>query len=144
MYFIETRFLLNNIVITNCYRFFFRFPTQDFLTHMETSLLPLKGCKFWRIFDTPDHWAVRILWFTATRDIRILSYCHIRRSVTIHTYFQKFSSGDVTTCRGWDSNTQPSACNANALTVYAIAAAHICYIAKTQSWTKRCVLTCTM
>ena len=32
-----------------CFFWGFR-TTRDFLTHMETSPLPLKGCKFWPIF----------------------------------------------------------------------------------------------
>ena len=32
-------------------------PTQEFLTHRETSPLPVKGCKFW----PHGHWAVRVL-----------------------------------------------------------------------------------
>ena len=36
-------------------------PTEEFLNHMETSPLPVKGCKFWPMFDTHGHWAVRVL-----------------------------------------------------------------------------------
>ena len=32
-------------------------PTREFFTHMETSPLPVKGCKFWRILGTNGHWA---------------------------------------------------------------------------------------
>ena len=36
-------------------------PTRDFFTHLETSQLPMKGCKFWPMLGTYDHRAVRIL-----------------------------------------------------------------------------------
>ena len=34
-------------------------PTREFFTHMETSPLPVKGCKFWLVLGTHGHWAVR-------------------------------------------------------------------------------------
>ena len=34
-------------------------PTREFFTHLETSPLPVKGCKFWPMVGTYDHWAVR-------------------------------------------------------------------------------------
>ena len=36
-------------------------PTREFFTHMETSQLPVKGCKFWPMPGTHGHWAVRVL-----------------------------------------------------------------------------------
>ena len=36
-------------------------PTQEFFTHIGTSLLSLKGFKFWPILGTHGHWAVRVL-----------------------------------------------------------------------------------
>ena len=36
-------------------------PTREFFTHMETSLVPVKGCKFWPMLGTHGHWAVRVL-----------------------------------------------------------------------------------
>ena len=33
-------------------------PTQEFFTHMETSTLPMKGCKFWPIHSTHGHGAL--------------------------------------------------------------------------------------
>ena len=43
---------------------------------------------------------------------------HLRGPSDTHTYCREFRSGAVTTffCCGWDSNTQPSASKANALT----------------------------
>ena len=35
-------------------------PTREFFTHMETSPLPVKGCKFWHMLGTYGHWAVRV------------------------------------------------------------------------------------
>ena len=35
--------------------------TREFFTHMETSSLPVKGCKFWPILGTHDHKAVTVL-----------------------------------------------------------------------------------
>ena len=34
-------------------------PTREFLTHMETSSLPVKCCKFWPRHGTHSHWEVR-------------------------------------------------------------------------------------
>ena len=36
-------------------------PTRKFFTHMETSPLPVKDCKFWSMLGTHGHWAVRVL-----------------------------------------------------------------------------------
>ena len=34
--------------------------TREFLTHMETSPLPVKGCIIWPMLGTYGHWAVRV------------------------------------------------------------------------------------
>ena len=36
-------------------------PTRKFFTHMETSPLPVKGCKFLPMLGTHGHSAVRVL-----------------------------------------------------------------------------------
>ena len=36
-------------------------PTPEFFTTLETSPLPVKGCKFWPMLGTYSHWAVRVL-----------------------------------------------------------------------------------
>ena len=36
-------------------------PTREFFTHLETSPLPVKGCKFWPMLGTHCHWAVGVL-----------------------------------------------------------------------------------
>ena len=43
-------------------------PIREFFIPMETSPLPVKGCKVWPLFGTHDHWAVRVVW-------RATSYC---------------------------------------------------------------------
>ena len=35
-------------------------PTRAIFTHLETSLFPVKGYKFWPILGTPGHLAVRV------------------------------------------------------------------------------------
>ena len=39
-------------------------PLKNFFTHLETSPLPVKGCKFRPMLGTYGHWAVRVLWCT--------------------------------------------------------------------------------
>ena len=36
-------------------------PTRKIFTHMETSPLPVEGCKFWPMLGTYGHWAMRFL-----------------------------------------------------------------------------------
>ena len=38
--------------ISNSWFWFFFRPIRELLTHMETSLLPLKSCKFWHMLGT--------------------------------------------------------------------------------------------
>ena len=103
-------------------------PTRKLFTHMETSPLPVKGCKFWPILGTHGQWAMSVFKRatpTVTRGIRLLWFSPRTRDT--HTNCRAFGSGAVTTCfydlrRGWDSNTQPSACKATALTNCAITA----------------------
>ena len=72
-------------------------PTRKYFTHMETSRLLVKGCKFWPILGTHGHWAVRffsvphLLWHGAS------AYNgHLRGPVTL-TYCRALSSGAITT-----------------------------------------------
>ena len=37
-------------------------PTREFFTQMETSLIPVKGCKFCPMFGIHCFWTVRISW----------------------------------------------------------------------------------
>ena len=71
--------------------------TREFFTHMETTSLPVKDCKYWLILSTQGHWAVRVLKrasLTVTRDIRFYSY--LRHET--YTDCRVFSSGAVTIC----------------------------------------------
>ena len=100
-------------------------PTRGFFTHMETSPSLVKGCEFWPVLGIHGHWAVHVGSLTCH------TYCDTRHPFIIvisedlwHTCCWAFSSGAVTTkvCRGWDSNTQPSSCEVNALAHCATAA----------------------
>ena len=87
----------------------------SFLTHTETSPLPVKGCKFWPVLDTDGHWAARVSMLATlyvTRDI--LFSCHLRWPVTHTPVAERFAeelSLPVFTSyifRCWDSNNQHS------------------------------------
>ena len=105
-------------------------PTRECFTHLETLPLPVKGCKLWPTLGSHGHWAVRffsvphLLWHGVS-----VYNGHFRRTVTLTSFSErlavKLSLPVLTTlvCRGWDSNTQPSACVANVLTHCATAAA---------------------
>ena len=99
----------------------------EFFNHMETSPLRIKGCKFSPILGTHGHWAVRVfraphlLWHASSVYI-----CHLRGPVTFTTVAERLTYVYMTWfCRGWDSNTKPSACDANALTDFVTAAADV-------------------
>ena len=73
-------------------------PTREFFTHIETSPLPVNGCKFWPMLGTYGHWAVRVLQCSAptvTREIR-LEWSSLRTCDT-HTRCRAFGNGAVTT-----------------------------------------------
>ena len=59
-------------------------PTREFFTHKETSPLPEKGYKFWRMLGTNDHFSVRffnlslLLWHGAS-----IYNGHLRGPVTL-------------------------------------------------------------
>ena len=95
--------------------------TREFFTHMGTSSLPVKGCKLidlcsalmaieqWGFFSVPH-----LLWHGAS-----VYNGHLRRPATLTPIAERLAmelSLSVFTCRGWDSNTHPSACGNNALT----------------------------
>ena len=92
--------------------------TREFYTNMETSPVPVKGCKFWPMLGIYGH---------CEGSLACNTYCDkghpfiivISKSRDTHTYCLAFGSGAVNTCchcRVWDSKAQPSACGANALT----------------------------
>ena len=41
--------------------FIWSLSSHSIFTHMETSPLPVKGCKFWPMLGTHGHWVVRVL-----------------------------------------------------------------------------------
>ena len=74
-------------------------PTGEFFTHMETSLLPVKGCNFWPVFETHGHSSLRVLervTSSVTRGIH-LQWLSLRTNDT-HTNWWAFSSWAVTAC----------------------------------------------
>ena len=82
-------------------------------------------------FELNDHQFINVLNFCHIENLYIASVYngHLRGPVTLTPIAGRLavSSGAVTTCltkvcHGWDSNTQPSACGANALTHCSVAA----------------------
>ena len=110
----------------------YRLPREIF-THMETSPLPVKGCKFelcsalmaieqWKLLSV-----AHLLW----HGISVYNG-HLRGPVTLTPIAEhlavELSLPVFTTyvCRSWDLNTQASACGANTLTHCATAAVGCC------------------
>ena len=103
-------------------------PTWEFFTHLDTSPLPMKGCNFLSMLAIMaiEQWVVfsvsHVLWHGAS-----IYNGHLRGLVTLTPFAERLavelSLPDLTTYvyRGLDSNTQPSACGANAVTHYATA-----------------------
>ena len=89
-------------------------------THMETSPLPVKGFKFWHILGTCGHWAVRVF-KRATPTVTRASFNNCQGPVTLTPSAESLAVllwlpvFTTWVCRGWNSNVQPSACEANAL-----------------------------
>ena len=83
-------------------------PSREFFTHMETSLLPVKGCKFWPLLGTHGLWAVRVFKRATTTATR--AQWSSPRTRDTHTCWRAFGSGAVTTffttyvCRDQGSN----------------------------------------
>ena len=108
-------------------------PTREFCTHLESSLVPVKGCIYelcsafmaieqWGFFSVPH-----LLWHGAS-----VYDTHLRGPVTLKPVAESLAVDlslpvlSTKVCRCWDSNIQPSACRANALTQYAtVAAIHV-------------------
>ena len=55
----DVLFLLIENVLFVCLYGVYR-PTHECFTHMVTSPLPVKGCKFWPILGTHCHWTVKV------------------------------------------------------------------------------------
>ena len=55
-------------------------PTREFFSHMETSPMPVKGCKFWPLFGTHEQWGFlnSVLWHGAS-----VYNGHLREPVTL-------------------------------------------------------------
>ena len=79
--------ILNFICLFGVFR-----PPREFLTHSETSLLPVKGCKFWLMY-----------WWSLSSEgsLTCHTYCDTGLSPKtrdIHTCCRAFGSGTVTAC----------------------------------------------
>ena len=102
-------------------------PTREFFIHLETSPLPVKGCKFWPMLGTYGQWVFfhvpHLLWHGAP-----VYNGHLRGPVTLTPIAfqlaveQSLPVLKAKVCCGWESNTQPYACRAIALTHCATAA----------------------
>ena len=53
---------------------FFR-PIREIFSHMESSSLPLKGCKFWPKLATKDHWALKVPERASSSETTIVNGC---------------------------------------------------------------------
>ena len=70
-------------------------PTREFFTHLETSPLPVKGCKCWPMLGTFDHRAVRVLTYRDTGHPFIM----VISEDTWHSHLAPIGgSGAVTSC----------------------------------------------
>ena len=65
-------FLFCLFVLYGVYR-----PTCEFFTHMETSQLPVNGCKFWLLLGTHGHRPLRVLFTCRT-------YMYLCRASSYH------------------------------------------------------------
>ena len=95
--------LINNVYLFVCLFVVFR-PTWGFFTHMEMSILPVKGCKFWPMLGTRGHWAVRVLkraTLTVTRGIRLLWPSPFAERLTVELPLPVFTTWVY---RDWYSN----------------------------------------
>ena len=65
----------------------------DFFTHMETSPLLVKGCKFWPVLNTHCHWAVRVFFSVPHLLWHGASVCngHLRGPVTLTSNAERLS-----------------------------------------------------
>ena len=95
-------------------------PTLEFFTRTETSPLPVKGFLYsalmaiehWGFFRMPNQ-----LWHGAS-----IYNGHFRGPATLTSVAERFAVElllpifTLWACHGWDWNTKPSSCEANALT----------------------------
>ena len=89
--------------------------------HMDTSTLTVKGFKFRPILGTLSYWAMRVLRCdtSAMKHETSVYFGHIWGSSTCTHVAERVA----VVCRGWDSYSQPSACDANVLINCSTAAA---------------------
>ena len=114
------------------------FFVWEFFTHLKTSPLLVKGCKYWPMHSTYGHWAEGSLRCHTSCDTRHPFIMVISKgpwhSLLLPSVWQwscQYMFFTTKVCLVWDSNTQPSACEANALTHCATAAVS-CLIETTQ------------
>ena len=107
--------------------------SSTFCTHMETLSLLAKGCKFGHMLSTHGHWAVwgsfsvpHLRWHGASvyngRLRGPVTFAPVAERLAVELSLPVFTTK---ICRGWDSNTQPSAFGTNALIHCATAAVFI-------------------
>ena len=109
-------------------------PTRAFFTHLETSPLLVKGCKFWPMLGTHaiERWGFfgvpYLLWHGAS-----VYNGHLQGPVTLtpiaeHLAVELSLPVFMTWVhRSWDSNTQLSLCEANTLTHSVINSKNLIY-----------------
>ena len=91
--------------------------TWAFFTHMETSPLPVKGCRFWPGLGTHSFWewgffsVLNLLWNWTS----VYTWEHVTLAFVAELLAMELSL-PVFTTYAWNSNTLTSACEANALT----------------------------
>ena len=101
-------------ILHHCFVCFGFCPTLDFFTHVETSPLPVKGCKFWHILGT-EQWrffsVLHLLWH------RLIVYDgYIRGPAILTLVAERFIMELLQPVLGLsqpDSNTQSSTCETN-------------------------------
>lgn len=98
-------------------------PTLEFFTRTETSPLPLKSFKFWCILGTHGYRALRVLQNDKPIVSRITRLYGLFQELVTLTYVAKRFAVELLlpiftlwAGHGWDWNTKPWACEANALT----------------------------
>ena len=101
-------------------------PTREFFTHMESSPLPVKDCKFWPMLGTYDHCGILSTYCKEGNPFIIVISEEPWYSNLLPTVWQcscHYLCLRLRSVAGWDSNTQLSAFVANALRNCATAAA---------------------
>ena len=58
-------------------------PLENYFTHMETSPLPMKSCKFWPMLGTHGNWA------TSEGSLACHAYCNTRNPFIMHGHLRR-------------------------------------------------------